>query len=400
MSTRSIARPSAPDTVGAGVASGTVVGSVRMLGMMSGTSLDGVDCVLTEFDAAGVPRWVRRWARRFPAGLAARLRACASGSAASWECGQLHHDLGRFYARVAAAGVRNDRIDAVGLHGQTVFHRGGGTAPATWQIGEPAYLVEALGVPVVFGFRAADMAAGGQGAPLATLFHVRAFATRGEHVCVQNLGGIGNVTSIDWRTGERPRVMSFDTGPGNMPIDGAVRRLTRGRETCDRDGARAAAGRVSEVLVRRWVRDPFVRKAPPKSTGRERFGDPYLERLWPEMDALGLAGNDRIATLTELTARTVVANYKEHLGSRPTRIVVCGGGAKNPELMRRLSVASNALGPGMEFGASTKWGWPVDSVEGGAFALLARERLLRRPGNLPETTGARRAVLCGAVIEP
>lgn len=375
-------------------------GPRRVLGIMSGTSLDGVDCVLTEFDAEGRPRWVRQWGRPYPAALRRRLWGCASGAADAWECARLHHDLGRFYAAVAGNGLGDERIEAVGLHGQTVFHQGHGPARATWQIGEPAYLAEALRVPVVFDFRAADLAAGGEGAPLATLFHLRAFGIPGRHVCVQNLGGIGNVTSIDATRDGATAIRSFDTGPGNLLIDGAVRRLTNGRRAFDRDGAWAACGKVGEALLRRWLRHPFYRRVPPKSTGREQFGDAYLERCWGEMDREGLGPEDRLATLTELTARSVADNYRRHLGGVPSRVVVGGGGAKNGYLMHRLSVALCEFAPNIELGTTAAWAWPVDAVEGGAFALLARERLAGRPGNLPETTGASRPVRCGAVIEP
>ncbi|MGE4181757.1 MAG: anhydro-N-acetylmuramic acid kinase [Limisphaerales bacterium] len=372
----------------------------KILGIMSGTSLDGVDCVLTTFDRRGRPAPARVWGMKFPSALRRRLMACASGSANSWECGQCHHDLGRFCARVAVRGLGGDRVDAVGLHGQTVFHRGGGPKPATWQIGEPAYLTESLRVPVVSNFRAADMAAGGQGAPLATLFHVRVFGVPGQHVCVQNLGGIGNVTSIDWTRGGVPEVRSFDTGPGNMLIDGAVRRLSRERLTVDRGGRWAAKGSVHEPLVARWLRDPYFHQPPPKSTGREQFGEAYLDRCWVAMDREGLNAADRVSTLTELTVRSVALNLRLHLPGLPARVVVCGGGVRNAELMCRLTVRLALEGVPAEVAACDTLGWPAEAVEGGAFALLARERLLGRPGNLPATTGARREVLCGQITAP
>jgi len=370
----------------------------RVLGIMSGTSLDGVDCVLTRFDDDGRPKWARGWGRAYPAALRRRVEACASGKAGVWECGQLHHDLGRFYAAVACAGLAGDVIEAVGLHGQTVFHRGEAAATATLQIGEPAQLACALRVPVVSNFRAADMAVGGQGAPMATLFHLRLFGEAGRHVCVQNLGGIGNVTSIDARRGA-PVVRSFDTGPGNMLVDGAVRRISGGRRSMDRFGRGAAAGRVEEGLLRGWLGDAFIRRKPPKSTGRERFGEAYLDARWGEMDRLGLEPNDRLATLTEYTARSVALNYRLHLGSAPDEVILCGGGARNDWLVARLAVAMArefASSP-VRVDTSEARGWPVEAVEGGAFALLARERLLGRPGNVPETTGAARAVCCGVV---
>jgi len=177
---------------------------MKVLGIMSGTSIDSVDYALCEVDARRV-RLVKLWSRSFPPPLQRGLHLAASGAADSHELAQLHHDLGRFYARGARRGPREPQPQLVGLHGQTVFHHPDRRAPATLQIGEPAYLVEALRVPVVSNFRVADLAAGGQGAPLATIFHVRVFGQRGRHVCVNNLGGISNVTSVDGKLGVYPR---------------------------------------------------------------------------------------------------------------------------------------------------------------------------------------------------
>jgi len=303
---------------------------------------------------------------------------------------------------VAADGLGRDRVDAVGLHGQTIFHRGEGRLKATFQIGEPAYLAQALGVPVVSNFRANDLAAGGQGAPLATLFHVQVFGATGRHVCVQNLGGIGNVTSIDGRGVEgkgRPRVLAFDTGPGNMLVDEAVCRLTRGRRAYDRDGKWAREGKVHRGILERCLDHPFFRQKPPKSTGREKFGAGFLDPVWLEMDRLNLDASHRLATLVELTARSIALNYRMHLPGVPDRVVVCGGGARNCVLVARLGVALSEMGANIEVMTCGTLGWPPETLEGAAFALLARERLAGRPGHLPETTGARRAVLCGQLTE-
>ncbi len=374
-----------------------------ILGLMSGTSLDGVDGVVTGFAGDEVPRFVRWWSRRYPPSLRSRLLAVAAGEATSWECGQLHHDLGRFYATAARRESRpGEDLTAVGLHGQSVFHRPHRSEPASWQLGEPAYLAEALRVPVVANFRAADLAAGGQGAPLATLFHVRVFAERGRHVCVNNLGGISNVTSIDWRRGGEPRVLSFDTGPANILLDGAMARLSGGRRWMDRGGRLAARGRCEEGLLSGWLRHPFFSRVPPKSTGREAFGAALLGEMWRQMDAAGLAAADRLATLAELTARSLALNYGAHLPSRPDLVVLCGGGARNPDLCARvgraLGIDAAADRAGERVITCAGFGWPPEAVEGGAFALLAHERLAARPGNLPETTGACRAVCCGQVV--
>lgn len=370
------------------------------LGIMSGTSLDGVDYVLVTFEGEQ-PRFRRHWSRSFPPTLRRRLFECAVGRLSSWDTARLHHDLGRFYALAAGDGLDGERLAGIGVHGQTVFHSPGGTHPATLQIGEAAYLAEAFRVPTVANFRAADLAAGGQGAPLATLFHVRVFGAPGRHVAVQNLGGIGNVTSIDARNRSRdPAVLAFDTGPGNMPLDGAMARLSQGRKAMDRDGRLASAGRVDVGLVERWLRHPFLRRRPPKSTGRELFGDPDLTERWQAMEAAGLAPADRLATLTEFVARSVALNHRLHLPGMPDRVVLCGGGAKNRHLVGRLAELLRMDQPALECLPCADLGWPTEAVEGAAFALLARERLFGRPGNLPTTTGARRPVCCGQVLLP
>lgn len=375
----------------------------RVLGLMSGTSLDGVDLVIVRFEkqgsaASALPRFEAHAHRPFPRRLRERLLACAEGQSSAWELAQVHHDLGRFYATLARGVVGRQPLDAVGLHGQTVFHAPHPRAPATLQLGEPAYLAEALGVPVVANFRAADLAAGGEGAPLATLFHVRVFGRPGAHVCVHNLGGISNVTSIDARgTRSSPRVRSFDTGPANLLLDAAAREGSDGRLAFDRDGRHARRGRPDEALLRQWLRHPFFRRKPPKSTGRELFGASDFSRRWAAMESAGLRFEDRLATLTEFTARSVAVNYRAHLPHPLDQVVWCGGGAKNRFLIERnVAALAPVLGP-FESVTCADLGWPVDAVEAAAFALLARERLLGRPGNLPGTTGARRAVLCGQV---
>lgn len=366
---------------------------------MSGTSLDGVDCAVCDCRPGRV-ELVRHWHLPFPLRLRERLHTAARGEASSWELGQLHHDLGRFYVEAARAGLTRLRVDAVGLHGQTVFHQPRPPA-ATLQIGEPAWLAESLRVPVVANFRAADLAVGGQGAPLATLFHRVAFGRPGAFVCVNNLGGISNVTALDWRrAGRTPRVRAFDTGPANLLLDLAARHFSRGRQACDRDGALAARGRACEPLLHRWLAHPFFRRPPPKSTGREQFGEPFWRRALAAARAHRLSAADVLATLTEFTARSLALNYRRHLGGRPDRVVLTGGGAANPELVRRITTALRAWHPGVEVTDSTALGWPLAAVEAAAFALLAAYRLWELPANLPATTGARRPVRLGVVALP
>ena len=375
---------------------------LRVVGVMSGTSMDGVDCALCRCTPDQVTL-DRVWSDRFPSPLARRLQAAARGESAAWECGQLHHDLGRFYAEVIAAGLGSDQADAVGLHGQTVFHQPQRPAAATWQIGEPAWIAERLGLPVISNFRAADLAAGGQGAPLATLFHRVAFARPGGWTAVQNLGGIGNVTAIDHTAPSvPPRILAFDTGPANMLLDLAVRRITGGRWTYDQGGRRASRGRVDPVRLARWMKHPFFRQPPPKSTGREHFGEGFLDAIlaeWPE--ALADRGTHLLATLTEFTALSIAENYRLHLplpaGKVPARLILTGGGAANVHLTDRIGFHLQSSHPGLQRVTSDELGWPRQSIEPAAFALLAAYRLWGLPGNLPETTGAAGPRLLGQI---
>lgn len=367
---------------------------------MSGTSLDAADCALCHCSREGLSL-ERTWTRPMPPALGRRLHAIARGEASSWECGQAHHDLGRWYADVVAGGLRDERVDAVGLHGQTVFHRPDGPRSATWQLGEPSWIASRVGAPVVSNFRSADLALGGQGAPLATSFHVAAFSAPSTWVAVQNLGGIGNVTCID-RTRARGAILAFDTGPANVLLDLAARIASEGREACDRDGRLAAAGCVDQRRLDAWLRHPFLGRRPPKSTGREVFGEPFLRRIlasWP--GAWDDGGRNLLATLVAFTARSIALNYERHLPAPrrgfPARVILAGGGSRNPVLVAAIRQAIQEALPGAEVSRSSDLGWPPQAVEPAAFAWLADRHLRGWPGNIPATTGARRACVLGTL---
>lgn len=364
------------------------------LGIMSGTSVDGVDCALCAVNQKQV-KLQRHWQVAFPGRLRERIVAAAKGQSSSWEIAQLHHDLGRFYAHAVRLGLGQDRPKVIGLHGQTIFHSPTKRNPATFQLGEAAWLVEELGLPVVSNFRAADLAAGGQGAPLATLFHKLAFGRQKHVVCVNNLGGISNVTLLDFRVKQSPRILAFDTGPANMLLDIAVRHFTEGRKKCDTDGKWAARGKVDEFLLSEWLEHPFFKTPPPKSTGREMFGETFWQAALRRIMARRLSCYDVIATFTEYTARSIALNYALHLGVKPDEVILCGGGAANHTLVEKINQNLRALFPGTEVVTSDSLGWPVQAVEPAAFAVLAWYRIKGLPGNLPETTGARHAAVLG-----
>jgi anhydro-N-acetylmuramic acid kinase len=369
-----------------------------VLGIMSGTSIDSVDYALCSVNETQV-RLKKYWQRKFPSRLQERLHQAARGLSSCHEVAQLHHDLGRFYAEHASPGSQRVKPNLAGLHGQTVYHNPT-RRPSTFQLGEAAYLTERLRVPVVSNFRAADLAAGGQGAPVATLFHQIVFGKLGRHVCVNNLGGISNVTSIDWRTNDLPRLLAFDTGPANMLMDLAIQQFTNGARRCDKNGVWARQGVPSERLLTRWLTHPYFRRKPPKSTGREVFGEKFLERALGQMRVMGLSKFDMLATLSEFTARSLASNYRVHLKSVPQRVILTGGGAANPNLVGRIRQQLARSNPGLELQTCDQLGWPVQSIEPAAFALLAYYRFRRRPGNIPSTTGANRPVFLGQISEP
>ncbi len=363
---------------------------------MSGTSIDGVDYALCEVERTSV-RLLKHWSRAFPKQLQHRLHAAAANQCRAHELAQLHHDLGRLYAKRAKQ--LNSGAALIGLHGQTVFHNPNWRAPAALQIGEPAYLAEALRIPVVSNFRVGDMAAGGQGAPLATLFHKIVFARRGQHVCVNNLGGISNVTSLDWRSGRAPKIVAFDTGPANVLIDLAMREFTAGKRSIDRDGAWARRGSPNEALLKQWLTHPFFRTPPPKSTGREIFGEIFWRHVRSRRSFEQLSKEDIISTFTEFTARSIALNYKLHLPSAPDAVVFCGGGTNNQTLIQQIGVALHSLNDSIKLLTSKDSGWPVQAIEPAAFALLAYYRWRKWPANIPSTTGAGHSVLLGQVTQ-
>lgn len=359
------------------------------LGMISGTSVDGVDAVIAEF-ADRECRVVVARTTPYPPALAERVHALIETPVVSLaELGAVDVAVGRFFAECASALVREadlhpSKISAVGTHGQTIFHGPEGSEPFTLQIGDPNCIAAATGIPTVADFRRLDMALGGQGAPMVPAFHDWLFASSDEPRIVLNIGGIANVTVLV--PGEPP--LGFDTGPGNALLDQWIMRC-RG-EPFDRSGAWAAAGRADSGLLELLLQEPYFALQPPKSTGRELFNLDWLERrLATESERP--ADEDLQATLAELTARSI-AEALTRIGHANARLIVCGGGAYNRDLLSRLE---RIRGGGVETSAAL--GLAPDWVEATAFAWLARARLKGAPGNIPNVTGARHAAVLGGL---
>jgi anhydro-N-acetylmuramic acid kinase len=354
-------------------------------GLMSGTSLDGVDAVLVDF-GGGRPRLLADTHLAFDDAIRRELLALNSPGANEIERAALAGNaLAKIYAAAIAEVLARSKtsaaeVRAVGCHGQTVRHRPG--LGYTTQIGNAALLAELTGICVVADFRSRDIAAGGQGAPLAPAFHAAVFADAGEDRVAINIGGIANLTFLP----RRGAVIGFDSGPGNCLLDfWAVRHL---RTPHDAGGSWAAAGRVIPALLERMLLEPYFALPPPKSTGRDLFNEPWLrDKLKGDENAQAVQ-----ATLLELTARSLAEAISRHChGAR--RLIACGGGVKNQALMRRL--AELAAPASLE--TSDCHGIDPQLVEATAFAWLAKQTLDDKPGNLPSVTGARAARVLGAI---
>jgi anhydro-N-acetylmuramic acid kinase len=380
-------------------------------GVMSGTSVDGINVALVQVSARGRgrPRHTLLGHEEHP--FPARVRRAILGMmnaelARVADLARLNFLLGELYAEAVAKTARKHRVklDLVGCHGQTLYHQGvaerflGQKLATTWQTGEGAVIAARLGVPVVSDFRPADMAAGGKGAPLVPFVDYLLYRDQRVSRIAQNIGGIANLTAIPAGALLR-QVVAFDTGPGNMVIDAVMEELFGKR--FDRDGKVAASGRVLDGVIARLVRAPFFRQKPPRTAGREEFGREYIGRFLQL--CRGAANADVITTATALTARSIADAVQRFVLPRfgaPRKqgghaMIVSGGGAENPTLMAMLR---NEIAPlGIELRFSDEFGLPAEAKEAVAFALLAHETWHRRPSNVPSATGAKRAAILGKI---
>lgn len=371
------------------------------VGLISGTSLDGIDVAvcridghgqdvkidLLAFDTIAYPDAVRaELLRLYDDQANAVARVCA-----------LNVVVGEAFADAAltvldGAGIDGDLVEVIGSHGQTIWHQPEADpdnaliVPSTLQIGEASVIAARVGAPVIADFRVADMAVGGQGAPLAPYLDWAIFSDPSQNRCVQNIGGIGNVTWVP-AGGKLDEVTAFDTGPGNMLIDALVTRLTNGERTYDRDGAIGETGTVDYDLLAELMRDPYLDEQPPKSTGREYYGTEMVEEILGRhpLDA------NLIATATAFTAHSIADQYQRFLPGQPDEVYVNGGGARNPLLMRMLADAFD--GPTVR--TTDELGVNADAKEAMAFALMAHDSLAGLPTNIPGATGATRPVVLG-----
>ncbi|MEO8592579.1 MAG: anhydro-N-acetylmuramic acid kinase [Candidatus Solibacter sp.] len=357
---------------------------MRVAGVMSGTSLDGIDVAVVELRGRRVET-VGFTSVRYPAAVREAILGVSNCVTHTANISRLNFQLGELYARAVLGAVKRfGAVDLIGCHGQTIFHEGRSN---TLQIGEAGVLAERTGVPVVSNFRARDIAAGGQGAPLVPFVDYLLFRDRRRTRVALNLGGIANITVIP--AGCAPGgVVAFDTGPGNMVIDALAREFSGGKLTCDRGGKLAETGNVNRGLLDDLLRDAYYRKKAPKSAGREQYGVEFVARL----KASGSSMRDLMATATVLTAATVARAVRGAIEG-PADLIASGGGVHNPQIMAHLA----GYLPGITISTSSDHGIDADAKEAIAFAVLAHETWRRRPANLPSATGARHAVVLGDI---
>ena len=398
----------------------------RVIGLISGTSVDGIDAALVDVVGSQTDLKIELIAGRtfvYPPNLRSQILSVCGGSALSMaELAELDDAIAKEFA-IAALTIQAEyaKAELIGSHGQTVYHRparkgemgrfSADSSPIpsaemgySLQLGRGALIAALTGITTVSNFRAADIAAGGQGAPLVPIVDAYLLAEPDRHLCIQNLGGIGNLTYLPAQKNSPlvnksqvshpgDGILGWDTGPANSLLDLAVQHFSGGTKTCDENGDWAAQGTPCQALVADWLQQEFFLEKPPKSTGRELFGVDYFKRCLVEASDYHLSPADVLATLTELTVASIAHSYQTFLPQMPDRVLLCGGGSHNLYLKRRLQ----ALLHPVEVLTTSEEGLSVDFKEAIAFAVLAEWRVRGIPGNLPQVTGAIAPVLLGEI---
>lgn len=379
---------------------------MRVCGLMSGTSLDGLDIAVVDFhsDDESVRHELKFFTTvPYPEELKERLSGLMNPNAPLQSISSMNMYLGELFAlfikeALTDSPVSFESIDLISSHGQTVWHEpisDGGTfsSPNTMQIGDISVIAERTQKHVIGDFRTRDMAAGGQGAPLVPFADEYMFRSEDNGRILVNIGGISNITVLPPR-GLEQEVVAYDTGPGNMIIDAFAGFLSNGLESFDRDGRYARAGKVHEEWLSDLLQHDYYRLPAPKSTGREEFGADYSKKIWKEADRFGIEPADKIATVTMLTARTLADEIEKFRKSHQvTEVFVSGGGIHNSTLLNYL----RDLLPGMEIGKTDTLGIDGDAKEAFVFALLGYLGFHNKPNNLPAATGATRRTVLGKI---
>lgn len=378
-----------------------------VIGIMSGTSADGVDTALCRIHGHGLYTKVEQLSFLFtPFDHSVReeiLRLAGGGKATAADFCQMNFLLGKLYADAAEKmcqynDVNKEDIDLIGSHGQTFWHIPvpetylGKSLQSTLQLGECAVLAERFGCPAIGDFRVRDIAAGGLGAPLVPYSEYLLYRSTTESVALQNIGGIGNITYLP-PSCRMEDIYAFDTGPGNMLIDAICSFVTDGKQEYDEGGAIAAKGHVISELLSDLMKDPYLERKPPKTTGREYFGKQYVERILKDARERNVAPVDLLATVTRFTAETIAYSIEHYLPNMPDRLIVGGGGAMNHTLMSMIQAAV----PRCRVITNEECGYDSNAKEAVAFAVLANEALFEGTNNVPNVTGASHPVVMGKI---
>jgi len=376
---------------------------MRVVGLMSGTSVDGVDTGIVDIDRGKV-KLLAFDTFAYPAALRRRiLGLCRPESARLDDICHCNFVLGEVFADAviklcSKSGISLSSIDLIGSHGQTICHQpsckrySGKMIRSTLQIGEPSVIAERTGITTIADFRPRDMASGGQGAPLVPYADYVLFKHKKLTRAVQNIGGIANVTFLPGGC-EQDDTIAFDTGPGNMVIDSVVQLVNGGRKFCDTGGKIAARGKVDKRLLNELLRHPFFKRCPPKSTGREEFGADFAERIYRRAKKKGLADADVVATVTALTAKSIAQAYQRFLKTVPDELILCGGGSHNRTLVEML----HAELPDVKMLSTDDFGISVDAREAVSF-ILAWATIKGKTNNVPAATGAKNPVILGKIV--
>lgn len=372
-----------------------------VIGLISGTSADGVDVAIVDIKDVNDGTIISEKAFRtykFPPKLQDEIMRVSHERVNSGDISSLNFRLGRFFGESALRLVRESkipisRIRLIGSHGQTISHLPG---MASLQIAEPCLIASITGKITIADFRPADIAVGGEGAPLSCLLHYFLFKKRGTCTLVINIGGISNFTLVP-SSGSKKDVLAFDTGPGNMIIDAIVHLMSNGKQRFDKNGEIASKGRINVGLLKELLEHPFILKKPPKSTGREEFGKPIVKRLSGLINKKKEKIENIIATTSAFTAESIFLNYEKFITPHHvSRVVITGGGVKNNFIMRLLKQRFSSV-PVFTF---EDFGLNSDSTEAVAFAFLAYETYHGRPGNIPSATGAKKPAVLGKIVSP
>ena len=378
-----------------------------VIGLMSGTSADGVDAALCRITGHGTATKVEQLGFVFdPFDTRVReeiLRLAGGQEATAADFCRINFLLGRLYAETSLrlcreCGVEPKDIDLVGSHGQTLWHIPqpetylGQTFRSTLQLGECSVLTETFGCPVVGDFRVRDVAAGGLGAPLVPYSEYLIYRSETKCIALQNIGGIGNITCLPPAC--KPEdVFAFDTGPGNMVMDAVYGAITHGEKRFDEGGAFAAKGQVHQPLLNLMMDDEYIRRQPPKTTGREYYGPAYVERIMVEAKAQRLTDEDLMATVTAFTAATIAYSVEHFFPVKPDELIIGGGGSMNATLLKDIATAL----PACKVMTNEQLGYDSNAKEAVAFAVLANEAIFAGCNNMPSVTGATKGVVMGKI---